>query len=132
MFSKVSLTAAFLLIVAPPMACASTRDTANRAPTTRQAQASPRGTVVAQEDQPSVGTTDSDNDNDNSSDSDSDSNNSADQNQNADGSQTDQNAAGNDQATVPQADAPDTDPGDAQQAPQMNGYPQPQPVNPYQ
>jgi hypothetical protein len=125
MIAKISLTAAFFLIVAPPMACASNRDATNPAPMTSQAHESPLGLLVAQNNQPNVGTSDNDNDND------SDSNDSADDNQNADGDQADQqNGAGDDQPAAPQAlDAPD-DPGDAQQAPQMNRFAQP--VNPSQ
>jgi hypothetical protein len=122
MIAKISLTAAFFLIVAPPMACASNRDATNPAPMTSQAHESPLGLVVAQDDQPNVATSDNDNDNGN----DSDSNDSADNNQNAGGDQADQqNGTGDDQPTAPQAvDAPD-DPGDTQQAPQMNGFAQP-------
>ena len=130
MIAKISLTAAFFLIVAPPMACASNRDATNPAPMTSQAHESPLGLLVAQNNQPNVGTSDNDNDND------SDSNDSADDNQNADSNQTDQqDAVGGDQPIPPQVlDAPD-DPGDAQQAPQSNlgGYgAYSQPVNPRQ
>ncbi|WP_333650402.1 hypothetical protein, partial [Candidatus Binatus sp.] len=83
MIAKISLTAAFFLIVAPPMACASNRDATNPAPMTSQAHESPLGLVVAQDDQPNVATSDNDNDNGN----DSDSNDSADNNQNAGGDQ---------------------------------------------
>jgi hypothetical protein len=132
MFPKISLTAALLLMIAPPIACASNQGGADGARMTRTAQETPVGIVVAQDGQPNVGT--SDNDNDNSGDSDS--NDSAGDNQNGDGNQTDQqNADGNVQPAPPQEQATpdndnDSDPGDAQQAPQMNAYPQP--VNPYQ
>jgi hypothetical protein len=127
MIGKISLTAAFLLIAAPPMACASTRDAASRAPMTRPAQDSPRCTVVAQQDPSNVGATDNDNDNDNSSDNDNDSNDNGNDNQNADGSQMDQpqNDGGDEQVIPPTVlGAPDTDAGDGSQAPQQ--------VNPYQ
>jgi hypothetical protein len=129
MIPKISLAAAFVLMMAPPMACASTRDAASRAPITCQAQVSPLDMVLAQDDPPSMGTTNNDSDNDNSdNDNDSDS---ADDNQNADGNQTDQNADGEDQSIPPTVlGAPDSDSGDAQQPPPMNSYPQP--VNPYQ
>jgi hypothetical protein len=114
MFPKISLAAAFFLIVAPPMACASNRDGANRAPITRQAHQSPDGMVVAQDDQSNAG--DSDND--------SDSNESADENQNTDGNQTEQqNAAGADQPNPPQVFEAPENPGDVQQAPR--------PMNPF-
>jgi hypothetical protein len=127
MIPKISLTAAFLLMVAPPMACASNRDAANPPPITRQAHQSPLGMVVAQDNQSNAGTSDNDSDNGN----DSDSNDSADDNQNADGNQMDQqNATGDDQPIPPQIpNAPD-DPSDDQQAPPMNAYPQA--GNPYQ
>jgi hypothetical protein len=122
MIAKISLTAAFLLMVAPPMACASNRDAANPAPITRQAHESPPGMAVAQDDQSNADASDNGNGNDNGNDSDS--NDSADGNQNADGNQMEQqNADGNDQPIAPQAlDAPGN-PGDAQQAPR--------PMNPF-
>jgi len=96
MIAKISLAAAFFLMVAPPMACASNRATAKPAPKTRPAHESPLGMVVAQDDQSNVGNSDNDNGNDN--DSDSDSNDSADDNQNADSNQMEQqNDAGDDQ-----------------------------------
>jgi hypothetical protein len=130
MIPKISIAAAFFLMTAPPMACASTRDAASRAPLTRQAQASPLDMVLAQDDQPSMGTTNNDSDNDNSDDNDNDSD-SADDNQNADGNQTDQNAAGDEQSIPPTVlGAPDSDSSESQQSPPVNSYPQP--VNPYQ
>ena len=123
MIPKISLTAAFLLMVAPPMACASNRAAENPAPITRQAHEAPLGMVVAQDDQSNAGTSDNDNDND------SNSNDSADDNQNADGNQTDQqNAAGIDQPIVPQIlNGPENDPDDI---PPPNAFSQP--VNPNQ
>jgi len=123
MIPKISLTPAFLLMVAPPMACASNRAAANPAPITREAHQSPPAMVVVQYNQSNAGTSDNDND--------SDSNDSADDNQNADGNQMDQqNATGDDQPIPPQIpNAPD-DPSDDQQAPPMNAYPQA--GNPYQ
>ncbi len=130
MIPKISLTAAFLLMVAPPMASASNRDSSNRAPLTCQAHESPLGIVVAQDAQPNLGTgTDSDSGN---NDSDNDSNDSADDNQNDNNNQMDQqNANGNEQpaAVPPQVfNTPDNDSNDAPQ----NQAPQPEPVNPYQ
>ena len=125
MIPKISLAAAFVLMVAPPMACASNRDVASRAPITYQSNQSLPKVVVAQDgqDSPSMGTTDSDNDN--SSDNDNDSSDSADDNQNGDSGQTDQNAAGDDQTIPPTVlGAPDNDQGEPRQAPQ--------PANPYQ
>ncbi|HLX05029.1 MAG TPA: hypothetical protein VKR28_05810, partial [Candidatus Binatus sp.] len=77
MIPKISLAAAFVLMMAPPMACASNRDVASRAPITYQSNQSLPKVVVAQDgqDSPSMGTTDSDNDN--SSDNDNDSSDSA-------------------------------------------------------
>jgi len=107
MIPKISLAAAFLLMVAPPMACASNRAATNPAPITRQAHESPPGMVVAQDDQSNVGNSDNDNDNDNESAS----SDSADDNQDADGDQMDQNAAGNDQPIPPQIlNGPENDP----------------------
>ena len=114
MFPKISLAAAFFLMVAPPMACASNRDGVNPAVITRQAHQSPLCMVVAQDDQSNAG----------ESDNDSDSNESADENQNADGNQTEQqNAPGDDQPTPPQVFEAPENPGDAQQAPR--------PMNPF-
>ncbi len=121
MIPKIGFAAAFVLLVAPPMACASTRGLANPAPMTRQAFRPPL--VVAQE-----GTSDSDNSSD--SDNDSDSNDSSDDNQNGDGSQMDQNAAGDDQPVPPTVlNNNENDPDDA---PQLNQAPQQQQMNPNQ
>ena len=125
MFAKISLTAAFLLLMAPPIACASNRNAANPASSNSAWQA---GIVVAQ-DNPAIGT----NDNDSNSDSDaSDSDNNADSNdnddnQNADGTQmNEQNAAGGDDQQA-QPNAGDNDQNDS--VPQFN---QQQPENPNQ
>ena len=133
MIPKISLAAAFLLMMAPPMACASTRTLSNAAPITFGAHQSQPGVVLAQDGQPSMGTTnndsDSDADNDND-DNDNDSNDNDNDNQNADGNQTDQNAAGDAQQVPPTVlGSPDNDQDQSQQAP-TNSYPQP--VNPYQ
>lgn len=129
MIPKISLAAAFVLMTAPPMACASNHEVANSAPITRQANQSVPKVVLAQDaqDAPSMGTTD--NDNDNNGDNDNDANDNADDNQNGDGAQTDQNAAGDDQTIPPTVLGPDNDQSEPRQAP-MNSYPQP--VNPYQ
>jgi hypothetical protein len=133
MIPKISLAAAFLLMMAPPMACASNRDAANFAPVTCQAHESPMSMVLAQDGQPSMGTTDSDNDN--STDNDNDSGDNADENQNADNgqngdnAQTDQNAGGDEQTVPPTVLGPDNDQSEPRQAP-MNPFSQP--VNPYQ
>ena len=133
MIAKISLTAAFFLMMAPPIACASIRAVANPSLMTRQAQGSPPRVIVAQEDQPNVGTSDNDSDDDNASDSDNDSSGSDDDNQNANSSQANPNTPGDAQPVPPTVlGGPDNDPGEAQQAPQMNSDPQPQPVNPYQ
>ena len=136
MIPKISLAAAFVLMVAPPMACASNHEVANSAPITRQANHSLPKVVLAQDgqDAPSMGTTDNDIDNSNDNNNDNNNNNSndsADDNQNSDSGQTDQNAAGDDQTVPPTVlGSPDNGPGDPGQAPQTNSYPQP--VNPYQ
>jgi len=121
MFAKISLTAAFLLMIAPPIACASNRPSMAR--TTNQL---PHCMVLAQDAQPNLGTSDNDNNNDN------DSSDSADDNQdNGDNDADQQNAAGNGQSIPPTVlGGPDNDSGDAPQPPQMNTYPQP--MNPYQ
>jgi hypothetical protein len=129
MIAKISMTAAFLLMVAPPIAArASSRVDSNPAPMTLQAHQLTLNMVLAQDGQPSMGTTE--NDNDNSNDNDNDSSDSADDNQNADSDQTDQNAA-DDPPTIPPTvlGQPDGEQPEPRQAP-MNAYPQP--VNPYQ
>ena len=129
MIAKISMTAAFLLMVAPPIAArASSRVDSNPAPMILQAHQSPLNMVLAQDAQPSMGTTE--NDDDNSNDNDNDSTDSADDNQNADSDQTDQNA-GDDTPMIPPTvlGQPDGEQPEPRQAP-MNAYPQP--VNPYQ
>jgi hypothetical protein len=139
MFANISLTAAFLLMVAPPMACASNRGLANPAPVSRRAIERRAGIVVAQEGDSNAATSDDDkdkdNDNDNADDNDNDNDN-ADQNQ-ADNGQNDnnqmnQNAAGGNNQPIPptvlgQPDAGENDSGNTLQAPQFG-----QPMNPYQ
>ena len=121
MFAKISLTAAFLLMVAPPIACASNRSAPSM---TRQANQLPRGMALAQDGQPNfgqpnLGTSDDDNNTDN------DSTDSADDNQdNGDNDADQQNAAGEGQSIPPTVlGAPDNDSGDALQVPQTNAYP---------
>jgi len=129
MIAKISMTAAFLLMVAPPIgARASSRGDSNPAAMTWQAHQSPLDMVLAQDGQSSMGTTDNDNDDD-SKDNDNDSTDSADDNQNADSDQTDQNA--DDTPAIPPTvlGQPDNEQPEPRQAP-MNAYPQP--VNPYQ
>jgi hypothetical protein len=118
MFAKISLTAAFLLMVAPPIACASSRQSMART-TNQQA----RGVMLAQDSEPNLGTSENDNDNDN------DSSDSADDKQdNGDNDADQQNAAGEGQSIPPTVlGGPETDPGDAPQAPAY-----PQTINPYQ
>jgi hypothetical protein len=126
MFAKISLTAAFLLLMAPPIACASNRDATNPASSSPASQA---GIVVAQ-DNPAIGTNDNDNNGDNDA-NDSDNNgdsNDNDDNQNADGTQmNEQNAAGGDADQQAQPNAGDNDQNDS--VPQFN---QQQPENPNQ
>jgi hypothetical protein len=128
MFAKISLTAAFLLLVAPPIACASNRNATNPASSRAASQA---GIVVAQDAQPNIGTSENSNDNDSDAsdnDNDSDSNDN-DDNQNADGSHIIyQNAAGGDDQPA-QANGGDNDQNDS--VPQFNQNPQ-QPENPNQ
>jgi hypothetical protein len=125
MFAKISLTAAFLLMIAPPIACASNRDTASM---TRHANQPARSMILAQDAQPNLGTSENDNDNDN----DNDSNDSADDKQDSGDNDADQqNAAGEGQSIPPTVlGGPDNDSGDAPQPPQANTYSQP--MNPYQ
>jgi hypothetical protein len=128
MIPKISLVAAFFLMVAPPMACASNSVAANPAPIMRQAHRSPVGIVVAQ-DQSSAGVTNNDSDSDSDS-NDSDTNDSADDNQNGDASQMDpQNGAGDDQPVPPTV--LNGNENDQDNAPQFNPVP-PQMVNPNQ
>jgi hypothetical protein len=128
MFAKISLTAAFLLLVAPPIACASNRNATNPASSSPASQA---GIVVAQDAQPNIGTSENSNDSDSDAsdnDNDSDSNDN-DDNQNADGSQmNEQNAAGGDDQPA-QANGGDNDQNDS--VPQFKQNPQ-QPENPNQ
>jgi hypothetical protein len=126
MFAKISLTAAFLLMVAPPIACGSNRDAAGYGSMTRPANQHPGAMVLAQDAQPNLGTADNDNDNDN------DSNDSADDKQDSGDNDADQqNAAGEGESIPPTVlGGPDSGSGDAPQPPQMNTYPQP--MNPYQ
>jgi hypothetical protein len=144
MIPKISLAAAFVLMMAPPMACASNRDAANSAPITCRTHQSPAKIVLAQDGQdgqPSMGTTDNDNDNDNADDNDNDNDNAdgnqnaenqnADNGQNGDTGQTDQNAGGNYQPIPPTVLGPDNDQSEPRQAPQQIN-PFSQPVNPYQ
>ena len=140
MIPKISVAAAFLLMTAPPVACASTRDVANTTQITCQPNQPQPGIVLAQDaqdGQPSMGTTDNDNDNDNADDNDNDANDSADENQNADNGQngdsgqTDQSAGGNYQPIPPTVLGPDNDQSEPRQAPQQIN-PFSQPVNPYQ
>ena len=136
MIPKISLAAAFLLMMAPPLACASNRDAANFATITCQPNRSMPEIMLAQDaqdGQPSMGTTDNDSDNDNS-DNDNDSNDSADENQNADNgqngdsAQTDQSTGGDYQPIPPTILGPDNDQSEPRQAPQQTN-PFSQPVN---
>jgi hypothetical protein len=139
MIPKISLAAAFVLMIAPAMACASNRDAANCAPMARQTHESPLGMVLAQDGQDgqaSMGTTDNDNDNENAGDNDNDNDNAdnnqnADNGQNGDNGQTNQNEAGDNQTIPPTILGPDNDQGEPRQAPQQIN-PFSQPVNPYQ
>jgi hypothetical protein len=126
MIPKISLTAAFLLLIAPPMACASNFNATNPAPITVHANALRPAIVIAQDDQSSVGTSTNDNDNSDSNDNDSDSNDDSDNNQN-DGNQADQNNNGEEQAIPPQVLNGDNN---SNEAPQMNNFPQSEPMNP--
>jgi hypothetical protein len=127
MIPKISLAAAFVLMMAPPMACASSRADSNPAPISWQAHQSPLDMVLAQDGQagqPSMGTTD--NDNDNSGDNDNDANDSSDDNQNADSNQTDQNGANEEPPAIPPTvlGSPEEEQPEPRQAP-MNTYAQP-------
>ena len=112
MFAKLSLTAAFFLMVAPPMACASNCAASNPAPLTRQVHRAAVGIVVAQDSDSNAAASD-DNGNGNDNDNDSDSNDNDNDNDN---DQMDQNAAGNDQNG--QSSDNDDNAGVTQQAPQ--------------
>jgi hypothetical protein len=126
MLAKISLAAAFFLMVAPPLACASFGDAARLAPTTRPANQSAIGVVLAQDSQQNLGTSDNDNDNDNDNDS---SDSADDDKQDSDNDQADQQNADGDVQQVPPTvfGGSDDDRGGPPQAPQ-NVYP----VNPYQ
>jgi hypothetical protein len=142
MFAKISLTAAFLLMVAPPIACASNRALANPAPVSYPAIDPTTGIVIAQDADSDAATSTDEKDSDKDSDSDNDGDNNADENQ-ADNGQNDNNqmdqnqndggAAGAEGQSVPptvlgQPDSSDdNDSGNTLQTPQ-NGVP----MNPYQ
>jgi hypothetical protein len=116
MFPKISLTAAFILMVAPPMACAS------RGAQRNLAQASVCGpahrVVVAQANQRNDIDNDADTENDN------DSNDNSDDNQNADNNQMENQNAGNGSQVQPQNfDAPEAQTGEAIRVPPLTGYP---------
>ncbi len=134
MIPKISLAAAFLLLAAPPMACASTRDAINPAPINSNAHESRTGILIAQDAQPAMGTGEGDNatDNDNDNGAADDPNASADDNgnQNADGGKADQNNAGDDQPVPPTVlNGNDNDSGEV---PPINPLPQSEPMSPQQ
>ena len=120
MIPKISLTAAFLLMIAAPMACASSRAATNPAPITCQAHEAPLGMVVAQNaagvyEMNQEGAADNSNDSDSNSNDNADANQSADASQNADGNQNadgDQNADGNQNADGDQTDQQNADGND--------------------
>jgi hypothetical protein len=120
MFAKISLTAAFFLMAAAPMACASNRVATHQAPGICQMRGETAGVVVAQDGDSNSAATDG-------NDTDNDSSDNADDNQN-DNDQTNQNAAGNDQNAQP-SDNDNNNDSDAQQAPQN---PYSQQINPNQ
>ncbi|HZC46981.1 MAG TPA: hypothetical protein VE243_10935 [Candidatus Acidoferrum sp.] len=148
MFAKISLTAAFLLMMTPPIACASNHDATNPASIALPADESPTAGIVVAQDANGIyegNQSNQENENENENGNDNETNENADENQNADGTETDQeNTAGNQQSIPPQVlggtenDAGDGQqpqsinpyPGGAQLAPQVNGYAQP--INPYQ
>ncbi len=116
MFPKISLTAAFILMVAPPMAGASMTVRNYQAQASLSAAA--RGIVVAQEEQQSDNDVNSENDND------SDSNDNDNENQSGDNSQSEQQNADVGQQIPPQQfDTPDVQPGQAIRVPPLRGYP---------
>ena len=124
MFAKVSLAAAFFLMVGAPLAGASesARPIEASALHTSISLHESESIVVAQNDQ-SSDSADSDNDSSDSNDSDNDSDN-GDSEQSGGTDQADQQAAG-----AQGFRAPDSDAGDAGQVP-LNAYPQQ--VNPNQ
>lgn len=128
MFAKISLAAAFFLMMWAPLAGASesARPIATPALHTSMSLDRSPGIVVAQDDQ-SNDSADSDSDSSDSNDSnnDSDSSDSGDSDQSAGNDQADQQNA----PAPPVFQAPDSDAGEAGQVPQ-NAYPQP--VNPNQ
>jgi len=131
MIPKISIVAALFLMVAPPMACASTRDAFDSAPATRSANQSTPPILVAQDAQPAMGTAEDPNGGDNAADADdnaADDNNNAD-NQDGDANQADQNNAGDDQPVPPTVLNGNDDPGEV---PPINGSQQWQPMNPQQ
>ncbi|HYL60503.1 MAG TPA: hypothetical protein VEU51_16665 [Candidatus Acidoferrales bacterium] len=119
MFAKISLTAAFFLMVAPPMAGASMRVQNNPAREPAVVSLPARGVVVAQEQQ-------EENENDAESDNDNDSNdnNNENENQSGDNSQSDQqNADVGGQIPSQQFNTGDGQPGQAIRVPPLRGYP---------
>ena len=116
MFPKISLTAAFILMVAPPMACASRGAQRNLTPASVGGPA--QRMAIAQANQSD------DNDNDANTESDNDSNDNSDDNQNADNNQAENQSAGNGSQVQPQNfDAPEGQTGEAIRVPPLTGYP---------
>lgn len=116
MFPKISLTAAFILMVAPPMACASRGAQRSLAPASVGAAA--QRVVIAQTNESD------DNDNDANTDSENDSNDNSDDNQNADNNQTENQSADNGSQVQPQNfDAPGAQTGEAIRVPPLTRYP---------
>jgi hypothetical protein len=115
MFPKISLTAAFILMVAPPMAGASMRTQQYLA--TASVTAPARGVVVAQEEQQSDNDANSENDNDN------DSNDNENENQNGDNGQAQNQNADVGQPVPSQTfDAPEVEPDEAIRVPPLRGF----------
>ena len=144
MFAKISLAAAFVLMTAPPMACASNRVLTDTTPMACRAIERPAGIVLAQASDSNAATSDDekDSDNDNADDNDKDNDNdneNADQNQADNGqngdnqmNQMNQNQGDADSQPIPptvlgQPDASENDSGNTLQAPAFG-----QPMNPYQ
>jgi hypothetical protein len=123
MIAKIGLIAAFLLMVALPIASASNGATTTPALIARQSHELPLGMVVAQ--QPADGAAENGDDNDN------DSNDNTDENQNADSNQTEQQYPPTNDQPIPSL-GPNGNETDPNNTPQADQAPQPQPMNPYQ
>ena len=132
MFPKIGLTAAFLLMVAPPWACASQPGTSIAKPTNLSASTPTTACSRLAQLNPDEARQSNNQDNDSSTDNDNDNNSNDTSGDNQNGDQM--NNADNDQPVPPTilggSDDNNSNDNNQVQMPPMNAYPQQ--VNPYQ